>query len=439
MNVCFVSNFSKTILYREIADRLIQSGINIFWIFVDTSLVKYSNNDNYLLLGLSYAQEKTKCEYDITINEILYADRYISKNPKKGKEYLINIQEPIYNFIKNNQIKYIFGERTWAHELVISRMTKRYPELNCKYLSFETVRIPSQRFCFISDEKGATILELKKKNEYLDFTLKKPDYMNKNVSILKKETSLEYKFVKIFNFLSKKNIIKDNPCVLHSFTQRLKKGFYEELNKVTYKFIRTQKFEKYENEKYIFYGMHKQPESSIDINGMYYEDQYRNIFNLWRILPPGWFLLVKEHRVGIGDRPLSFYKKIQKLDHVILIDELENSYPIIQNAQITATVTGTIALEAGLMGKNAITFGKQFFNMLPNVRNVSFLQLSDKDFFNEIVKFKVSDQEIEKYKHYIVENSFEGNVLDPVTDPHVLDEENINKLLRAFITIIYDN
>ena len=47
--------------------------------------------------------------------------------------------------------------------------------------------------------------------------------------------------------------------------------------------------------------------------------------------------------------------------------------------------------------------------------------------------------DIEKYKHYIVENSFEGNVLDPVTDPHVLDEENINKLLRAFITIIYDN
>ena len=59
------------------------------------------------------------------------------------------------------------------------------------------------------------------------------------------------------------------------------------------------------------YTLHKQPEASVDIVGRYYDNQYTNIQNIWRILPDDWCLVVKEHTNAIGDRPLSFLKKLK--------------------------------------------------------------------------------------------------------------------------------
>lgn len=439
MNICFVSNFSKTILYREIANKLKENNVNVYWIFVDSSLVKFAEDDSYLYFDLSVIDESEKIEVcDIPLNEILLADRFISLN-KNGRKYLTNIQTKMFNFIKNNNIRYIFGERTWAHELLLSRIVQRCPILNCKYFSFTTVRIPSERFAFFEDEKEECLHIVKNKGNYLNFDIKTPDYMNKNITLLRKEKGFWAKINKIKRFITKENIIKDNPCLLHSFIQRFRKGFVEEFNKFTYKFIKKEEYEKYKSEKYIFYGFHKQPESSIDICGMYYENQYQNIYNLWRILPSSWYLLVKEHVVAIGDRSYNFYRKIQKLSNVIIIKETADSHEIIKNAMLSATVTGTIALEAGLMGKNAITFGKPFFTKLPNIKNVSYRELSDRNVFDKIVNFKISNEEIENYKKYISENSYEGNVLDPITDPDVLEEANINKICRAFMDVLNDN
>lgn len=440
MNICFVSNFSKTILYRAIADNLVKnnSEIKIFWIFVDSTLVKYANNDSHILIDLSYAKKKRKEISDLSVNEIWVADRYLSLDKKNGLNYLKNIQEPLYAFIKENAIQYIFGEKTWGHEIVLSRIVTRCPELNCKYLSFSTVRIPSERFAFYEDEKDERILEIanKKNNSIIDFEITKPAYFDRNNQIAKSENSFTGKMNRIKRFITSENIVRGNPCVLHSPLLRLKRGVTEEINKIGYKFIKKSNFENYRNSNYIFYGLHKQPESSIDICGMYYENQYEIIYNLWRVLPPDWFLLVKEHHVAIGDRSKDFYKAILKLKNVILIEERTDSKMIIENAKISATVTGTIALEAGLLGKNAITFGNPFFTRLPNVKHLSFTELSNKEKFYELVNYTVKENEIRAYKDYIMENSFEGNVLDPVTDPDVLKESNILKICKAFLNII---
>jgi hypothetical protein len=234
------------------------------------------------------------------------------------------------------------------------------------------------------------------------------------------------------NFLSGRNIRKYNPTVLHSFSDRFFFGIKDEFNRFAYiKFVKKDNYESLRNSRYIFYGLHKQPESSIDVVGRYNEDQYRNIYNLWRLLPYGWILIVKEHNSGIGDRSYLFYCKIRKLPGVFLVHEDTDSHEIIRNAKITVTVSGTIALEAGLMKKNAITLSKVFFNFLANVKNVTVEELSNIDIEN--IKF---EENVSLYKEYILKNTFAGNVSDPVTFPSILDKENIEKLIGAIKLLI---
>ena len=45
---------------------------------------------------------------------------------------------------------------------------------------------------------------------------------------------------------------------------------------------------------------------------MYYNDNYKNLENVWKILPPNFHLIIKEHPSNIGNLNMSFYRKILK-------------------------------------------------------------------------------------------------------------------------------
>ena len=60
----------------------------------------------------------------------------------------------------------------------------------------------------------------------------------------------------------------------------------------------------------------------MDVKGMYYNDNLKNIENVWKILPPDFHLIVKEHPSNIGNLKMNFYKKILNLNkvHIINVD-----------------------------------------------------------------------------------------------------------------------
>jgi hypothetical protein len=431
-NICFVSNFSKTLFYRKIADGLISSGYKIFWIFVDDFLIYLANNDLFIKVDLSYATLKgVQPIDDFTLNEIIESDRFLRLHKLVSYKYLTNIQAPLYDFINKNHINYVLGERTWGHELLIGRICAKRSELKCKYISLTDIRIPSLRFGFFTDEKETELFEFNFDVPIDDFTVDKPAYFSINDNIMKERYSLQGKIRRLINFLTARNISKDNPTVLHSFLDRLKFGFRDEINRfVYYRIVSKKSFNKIKG-KYIFYALHKQPEASIDVLGRYSDDQYINLYNLWRLLPHGWLLLVKEHSNAVGDRPYSFYKRIIMLPGVLLISEKTDSHEVIKNAEITFSVTGTVALESGLMGRRSVTLSKVFFNFLNNVRNMTINDLS-----NMGIKNIIFNDNVKSYKEYILKNTFCGNVLDPISDPSVLDDENIEKIVCAIILLM---
>lgn len=442
INICFVANFYKTFLFHNLSKNLMDKGVHVFWIVTKLDqynfLKKEYGEDKVLYINRSFIKLPNKNIGDFKLNELVYGDRVFKFDFKNGLDFLTNIQVPVYDFLLKNRIRFVFGEITWSHELLIRRIATQKKELNCMYLDCSLVRIPNKRFAFFTDESQHNMLEFNEPvgtNEIIK--LEKPAYLKLNDDIVKKNSSLTGRLSRLKRFLSGENIEKNDPNVIISKPTRVRVMGTEEYNKISYKRIKTVDFETIKNDDYVFIGFHKQPESSIDVSGRYYEDQAINVINLWRQLPFGWKIVVKEHTNAIGDRSYNFYKKLLSYPNVIMVNEKTDSKKLIQNSKLVATVSGTIAYEAALMQVPSITFSKVFFNRINNCRYVGINELVEYGSLKTLIQELNSqpDNRLE-FSNYLLKNTFDGYISDFVTDPTVMESDNIQKLSIAFQTLI---
>ncbi len=123
-----------------------------------------------------------------------------------------------------------------------------------------------------------------------------------------------------------------------------------------------------EGEKYFTYFLHTEPEISISQFAPEFNDQAAIIQTICKNLPAGHKLLVKEHPVGVGRRPLSFYRNILKIPNCIFADYSQSSFPLVKNSVGVITITGTNGFEGAVIGKPVISFGlHNFYNFVPHV------------------------------------------------------------------------
>lgn len=441
-SICFIANYSKTYLFHEIAQRLMQKGEKICWITVNTELYNFLCKEygagKVLLINRDHINQP-QCEIDeFKINELVYGDRVLRHEYQHGVQFLTNIQKPIYDFLKTNDVRFAFGEITWAHEILIHRMLTRRTELNAKFLNPHVVRLPNKRWSFFKDERQSQIYEVA--NEYEKSPLievKKPFYLKVNDKRLKKLNSIKGRLDKIKRWITNENIDKKDPTHITKGKVRLILRSQEEFNKEIYRMAKRIDFDLIKDTPYVFVGLHKQPEASVDAFGRYYEDQYMNICNLWRALPVGWNILVKEHTNAIGDRDLSFYNKLQEMPGVYFVHESTDSYSLISKAQLVVTITGTIAYEAALMKVPAVTFAPTFFNQINYCEQIDLTSLSRCSSLKEIAdRLSCQIDNRESFSSYLMANSFSGTLVDPISMPSVMEEENLAQISQAFITVI---
>lgn len=448
--VCFVANFTKTYFFHELASKLEEYGIEIFWVVVRKQLYKflieYYSADRILYINKSYTSKESKPVADFKLNELLFGDRILKYDYREGQNFLVNIQSSICAFLKNNQISVVFGEVTWAHELLISRICRKY--LDIDYLSFQSIRIPNGRLCFFKDEEQVELLELslfkKNNDQYIESSIssnfddiQKPEYLKRNDFLLAEKYSFRGHLKRIHRMLTNENIDKLDPCNISKGWKRYEIPFNEEWNRLSYATLKKKKYEEIKGLKYIFFGFHKQPEASVDVCGRYYENQSLNVINLWRQLPNDWYLVIKEHSNAIGDRGALFFKRLLKYPRILLVDENIDSHLLIKNAQLVATNTGTMALEAALMGKPAFTFSPVFFNKINRCPNIGIDFLRKFGSIKEVLGYinNLSDNRAE-YLEYIENNSFEGENADPQFNPKGMTKENICKVASAILMVI---
>jgi hypothetical protein len=117
---------------------------------------------------------------------------------------------------------------------------------------------------------------------------------------------------------------------------------------------------------YAFFPLHAEPEMQINVYNRRYLNQIEAVRSVAGNLPVGMKLLVKEHPWTVGRRPISYYRKLLNIPNVRLVSPAVESRSLIIHARLMAMISGSIALEAAILGKPVVTLGRALFNALPS-------------------------------------------------------------------------
>jgi hypothetical protein len=119
-------------------------------------------------------------------------------------------------------------------------------------------------------------------------------------------------------------------------------------------------------ENIVYFPLHLQPELSTSVLGGVFQDQIYAIETLSSLLGNGWVILVKENpKQTFFQRRDSFFKRLNSLNNVYLVDKTYSTYRLIEKSRFVATISGTAGWEAIKGGGKCLVFGKTWYSGLP--------------------------------------------------------------------------
>jgi len=174
--------------------------------------------------------------------------------------------------------------------------------------------------------------------------------------------------------------------------------------------------EKLSQVKYAYYPLHVEPEIALSIFGREYLNQIELVRNIAKSIPVTWKLVVKDHPAGVGRRNIGYYKKLLEIPNVVLVNHYVNSIAIIKNAKIVFTVSGFSGFEAILEKKPVITFGRTFYDILPDciVSHVRSMQDLPHTVLELLENYRYSEKEVVCLIAAIIKNSIPLNLYSQV-------------------------
>jgi hypothetical protein len=122
--------------------------------------------------------------------------------------------------------------------------------------------------------------------------------------------------------------------------------------------------------RYAFFGLHMQPESSIDVLAHFFSNQLRVIELISRSLPPTHRLLVKLHKSDAPNYSTDQLARLSAFPAVDLVSPYADSFELIKRADLVFSIQGTIGLEAALLGKPLILFGDSPTKVFPSASGI---------------------------------------------------------------------
>jgi capsule polysaccharide export protein KpsC/LpsZ len=160
---------------------------------------------------------------------------------------------------------------------------------------------------------------------------------------------------------------------------------------------------------------------------------------LSKLVPDGWKVYVKEHRSQFKryqsaerSKTVESYDYIAGMPNVELVPLKVSSLELIDHAQATVTVSGTVGWESLVRGKPVLLFGHSWFSACKGV----FVAHTVEDCKSAIEAiqngFQVDSEEIKCFAQVVEQNSYRGYI-DPVYEQMGLisPEENAMNLAKA--------
>ena len=119
--------------------------------------------------------------------------------------------------------------------------------------------------------------------------------------------------------------------------------------------------------RFAFFGLHMQPESSIDVFAPFFSNQERVIEMIARSMPPTHALLIKLHKSDALNYSPAQLARLARVPGVELVSAYGDTYEFIRKSELVLSIQGTIGLEGALLGKPVIMFGDSPAKVFPNV------------------------------------------------------------------------
>lgn len=464
-SVCFVSNFEKTELFERIA-RVISHEYAVCWIAPGRRwgrwLVDRGHAESSILVVADSWQGRIGSHRDaeaareafegfpLTFEQARQADRIARHaHPLRAYGLVTSLLPQLEEFFAKHNPAAVFGEATWLVELLIAAYASRKA---VPYLVPATVRYPNDRFGFFQSPLQDSLFRLATEPDedpwsvadsfvgrgigeenrpryyydYLDVPLPRWDWVRRawrKASAWRVERRHDPTLRDITEYLWDESPLRRTANWLSTFT------------------LPFERRPAIDRCKSVVFTMHKQPEASIDVLGVRYRHQAKTATAIADSLPPGYTLLVKEHPNALGDRGRRYYESLRSHPKVRLVHPKVSSLEMLRDCACVITVSGTIAYEAGLMGRPAVTLSPMFFNDLPTVLHLSDLGDDSLKTFRNLPGVLRGLRQPERYELVqfvsdVVRHSNRGFIGDPLNTPSVLAKQNIECLHQGFTRAI---
>jgi hypothetical protein len=438
--ICFIANYEKTFFFKEIAQEIEkEKRAQVYWIVVNLNLynylTKHFDKNRILLINKNFKSFKKNFLFlnRLKLNECLFLDRALSIKSKQDKEFLDYAAMKIAAFLKKKSIKYIYGEITWSHEIISYRISNIFKTLNAKYFYPSILRYPFNKFIFfLNYEQSKFFLRAKKNTHTQNLSLN--EYLKAIKDIDPKKNLLKKKYItkKIYKLFHENYFDRNDPTQMKKI-KRIKNLIFKYINIFTYKFFLTKtNLENFQYKKYIIYFLQKKPEASLDVKGMYYEDQFKNFLVIWRLLPNNFKLIVKEHPSCIGDNNLKFYKKFLRYNSTYIANENCSFENLVENSYATFSVASTASLQSSLLGVPSFTLVPCFFNEVKFSENISIDQFRSNNSLLDLVELMLKNNKKKKIisETKFIKNSFDGYLIG--------DKRNSQKNIKIVANAFYE-
>ena len=241
------------------------------------------------------------------------------------------------------------------------------------------------------------------------------------------------KIIIFFRLLRLSILDYNNPFIQAPFHKQISTKISSIFRQIIFKFYLNFYNPKFD-EKFILIPLHVQPEAGIDVIGEKFSNQLEFIRQIARTTPVNLKIYVKEHPHDFGRRKLNFYKSLEEIPSVKLINPDFSNKILIQNAELIISVAGTTSLEASILGKKAVTAAKSQFNKIMIKPSFDPFNQEVNELVNNLIKPNPYKNKL--YLKNLQENLFEGKIMDSKVDKSVMDHENIQKLQYAFNEVI---
>jgi len=197
------------------------------------------------------------------------------------------------------------------------------------------------------------------------------------------------------------------------FYRNIKNPLKDRYLRLTFPYFPMEKLNELE---YAYYPLHVEPEIALSLFGREYLNQIELIRNIAKSIPLTWKLVVKDHPAGVGRRNIKYYKKLLEIPNVVLVDHLIDSTSVVEKSKIIFTVSGFSGFEAVFKRKPVVTFGKTFYDVLPDcmVQNVQSLQNLPIVVQGLLKDYKYCENEIYCLIAAIMKNSIPLNLYEKV-------------------------